>query len=265
MKNGKLENRLLLVGLVVAGLAVCMFAACSRRTLTAGAVKAPLDAKAQDGANDDRGPPDVATADARDPDIDTSPDGQSLSGPCGEATCLIDLFRTCVPEGSCSSYGRGAPGYFFESTCYANLVRVDTTASDTDAGVGRAWNVRVGDQTLCYAVNGSAPTGSSMTYTITGANGEQVATGIASDQPGFVTVTCNGGQPTMVSSACLEAPVPPSTCASGGCPFGTTGSVDAGGTGGTTAAACADIPENPVRNSGIRRIIRVSCKLTRAG
>ena len=31
------------------------------------------------------------------------------------------------------------------------------------------------------------------------------------------------------------------------------------------AAACEDIPEIPVRNSGIRRIIRVFCKLTRAG
>lgn len=32
-----------------------------------------------------------------------------------------------------------------------------------------------------------------------------------------------------------------------------------------SAAACEDIPEIPVRNSGIRRIIRVFCKLTRAG
>jgi len=30
-------------------------------------------------------------------------------------------------------------------------------------------------------------------------------------------------------------------------------------------AACADIPENPVRNSGTRTIIRVSCRLTQAG
>ncbi len=30
-------------------------------------------------------------------------------------------------------------------------------------------------------------------------------------------------------------------------------------------AACADIPENPVRNNGTHRIIQVFCKLTRAG
>jgi hypothetical protein len=188
------------------------------------------------GSSVDAGPPEVADADARDPDIDTSPDGQSLSGPCGEATCLIDLFRTCVPEGSCGVYGRGAPGYLVESTCYANGVMVSSTTNRTDAGSSDDWTVtRDGYQrTLCYAVKGSAPAGSGMTYTITGANGEQVATGIASDQAEFVTVTCNGGQPTMVSSACLEAPVPTSRCSSEGCPSGTTGNGDAGGTGGTT-------------------------------
>jgi uncharacterized membrane protein YgcG len=181
----------------------------------------------------DAGPPDAADADARGPDIDTSPDGQSLSGPCGEATCLIDLFQNCVPEGSCGVYGRGAPGYLYWSTCYANGVSVSTTTNQTDAGSSDDWTVTRDryQYTLCYAVKSSAPTGSSATYTITGANGEEVATGIASDQPGFVTVTCNGGQPTMVSSACLEAPVPNSSCSSEGCP---PGSVDAGGTGGTT-------------------------------
>jgi hypothetical protein len=223
MQNGKLDL------LVVAGLAVCVLAACNRRTLTAGAIKAAPDAAARDGANDDSGPPDVANADARDPDIDASPDGRSLAGPCGEATCLIDLFRTCVPEGSCGVHGRGAPGYLFWSTCYGNGVMVSTTTNQTDAGSSDDWTVTRDEyqQTLCYAVKGSAPTGSSMTYTITGANGEQVATGIASDQPGFVTVTCNGGEPTMVSSACLEAPVPTSICSHEGCPSG-TGRVDAG-------------------------------------
>jgi hypothetical protein len=173
----------------------------------------------------------VANADAPDPDRDASPDGQSR--PCGEATCLVDLFRTCVPEGGCATYGRGAPGYLWGSTCYENGVRVATSTSDTDAGSTDDWRV-LHDETLCYEVKGSASTGSSMAYTITGAHGEQVATGIASDQPGFVTVTCNGGEPTLVSSACLEAyPIPRNTCSVGGCP-GDPGNVDAGRTGGTT-------------------------------
>jgi hypothetical protein len=223
MTNGKLDNRLLLVA---AGLAAFSFAACNRRTLTAGAIKAAPDAAAPDGANDESGPLDAADADARGPDIDTSPDGQSLSGPCGKATCLIDLFRTCVPEGSCTAYGGGSPSAVFSSTCYANGVQVNSTASGTGTSMSDEWNVRR-DDGICYEVKGYAPTGSRKTYTITGANGEEVATGIVSDQPGFVTVTCNGGEPTMVSSACLEPPVSPSTCGSGECPSG-TGGVDAG-------------------------------------
>jgi hypothetical protein len=230
MKNSKLDNRLLLAGLV-AGLAACAFAACSRRTLTAGAVKAPLDARAPDGANETAAPPDGTNADTRDPEIDTSPDGQSLSDPCGEATCLIDLFRTCVPEGSCATYGRGSPSASFSSTCYANGVQVNSLASNTGT-FESDWDVRR-DDVICYEVKGNAPTGSRMTYTITGGKGEQVATGSALDQPGFVTVTCQGGQPTVVSSACLDVryPSPRSTCSNGGCPG--YPDVDADGTGGT--------------------------------
>jgi len=225
MKNGKLDM------LVVAGLAVCALAACSRRTLTAGAVKAAHDAAAPDGANDESGPLDVANADAREPDIDTSPDGQSLSGPCGEATCLIDLFQTCVPAGDCAAQLGSTVAY---GVCYANGVTVSYYRSggyETTTTVER-------NGVLCYSIKDSAPPNTgAVSYVVTDDNGNEVATGVSADRSATVTVTCTGGTPITVDGSCLWSVSDYSTCDLQSCPTSGTGGYDggdAGGTAGTT-------------------------------
>ena len=45
----------------------------------------------------------------------------------------------------------------------------------------------------------------------------------------------------------------------------TRGLLTSGTLGRYIRAACADIPGNPVRNTGIRRIIQIFCSLTQAG
>jgi hypothetical protein len=231
MKNSRLDGRRLVTGLMIAWLAAHALTACHRRTLTAGVLKAAPDAGAWDGADPDRGSPDAA--DARDPDIDSSPDVQAPSGPCGQATCLTVLFQTCVPEGDCTIQGGGSPSAVFWSSSYENGVQVSSVGSGTGAGSSRDWSVRR-DQAPCYAVKGWQPFGASvMAYTITGSSGETIATGETTDKPGMVTVTCTGGEPILVNSTCLEPHWDTSSCTSGGSPGDTGGSGGAGETGGT--------------------------------
>jgi len=196
---------------------------------TAGATGADTTATGGSSGDSDVG--------VRDADIASLPDGSPVSGPCGEATCLTTLFQTCVPEGDCTAQGAGSPSAVFSARCYENGVQVSVTGIGTGAGTSSDLSV-MRDRTTCYAVKGWAPTGASgMSYTITGANGEQVATGMTADKSGFVTVTCNGGSPVTVSAACLDSPVGPSSCGSGPCPGDSGGSGGAGGTTGGTGGS----------------------------
>jgi hypothetical protein len=174
--------------------------------------------------------PVVSEADAA---IDGPPDDLPF-GPCGKATCLTALFSTCRPEGSCTFRGAGSPSAVFGMSCYGNGVEISSGGSGTGAGSSSDLAVSQ-DRVLCYKVKGWKPTGVSvMTYDISGANGELIATGATTDQPGFVTVTCKNGEPTTVSYTCLEPPVGTESCTYGDCPSSTGGNDGSAGTGGNT-------------------------------
>jgi hypothetical protein len=151
-------------------------------------------------------------------DASSSRAEDAASGPCGGATCLASLFQTCVPEGSCSVQSSESAGTYFTIVCYANGVTVSQVESDGATEMTGDLTVRR-DGALCYSIASSTPVNSNGTvYVVRNANGEQVATGALVKKDGTVTVTCNGGQPTPVSSACLLPIGYHRACAPGICP-----------------------------------------------
>jgi hypothetical protein len=145
--------------------------------------------------------------------------GGAASGPCDEAACLASLFLTCVPEGSCVVQGGGSPSASFSDTCFSNGVSVFRVGSwnGSDAVTFDLAVRRNG--VLCYSTRRTEPTsGDPISYVVTGADGQQVATGLADDDLAPVIVTCNGGKSTTISSACLEPTFDTSGCDSGTCP-----------------------------------------------
>jgi hypothetical protein len=126
------------------------------------------------------------------------------SGPCGEATCLTSLFRSCIPEGSCTLSGAGGPHTTVSYLCYANGVKVTRMSGWNGTNVYRDLTVRR-DDALCYNVTASeSPSGGGTTYVITGPGGQLVATGTTEPATGAITVTCTDGAPVAISGVCLQ-------------------------------------------------------------
>jgi hypothetical protein len=141
------------------------------------------------------------------------------SGPCGEATCLDSLYRTCVPEGRCFASGGSSPSAVYGSACYANGITVSYQGTGTGAGVRSETTVRR-NRVICYSIVGSSPPNSSaISYVVSGANGEEIATGAAVDKSGLVTVTCHGSSPAIVDGSCLHPPVDRGSCDLEACPL----------------------------------------------
>jgi hypothetical protein len=129
---------------------------------------------------------------------------KAASGPCGEATCLTSLFRTCVPEGSCTLGGAGGPHTSVSFMCYSNGVKVTSQGGWNGTNVYRELTVRR-DDTTCYdVVAAESPSGEGTTYVITGPGGKQVATGTTDLGTKAITVTCTGAKPTVINDACLQ-------------------------------------------------------------
>ncbi len=144
--------------------------------------------------------------------------GSSPSGACGEATCLTELFATCVPAGDCIFRGVSSPSDVHGTVCYANGVTMSYTAGDTGTGLGSELIVRRGP-VLCYSIASYAPLGvSGFSYIIRDGNAKQVATAVAADKNGHLTVTCEGRPATTVASDCLVRIGDTSECTPGGCP-----------------------------------------------
>jgi hypothetical protein len=151
-------------------------------------------------------------------DTSTGGTGGAASGPCGEATCLTSLFQTCVPEGSCSSQGGNSPNAAYGTACYANGVTVSTVGGWNGSNVFGSLMVRR-NGALCYSIDTSSPPNvSAITYVVSGADGEEVATGTTADKSGTVPMACKGSQPTPVAAACLHPVGDDSACNSGTCP-----------------------------------------------
>ena len=144
--------------------------------------------------------------------------GATLSGPCGEATCLVSLFQTCVPEGNCVISGGGSPSAAFSTSCYENGVTVSRVGSGSGTITTDKLTVHR-DGRLCYSVERSSPVNASATdYAVLGPDNEKVAVGTTVDKSGHLTLTCVGGQPTTISEACLRPVGDTPACVSGICP-----------------------------------------------
>jgi hypothetical protein len=162
--------------------------------------------------------PDTAGPTGADAAIDSEA-GAAL-GTCAEALCLASLLQTCLPGGSCSVFGGGSPSAAFTDICYSNGVYVfhvgewnGSNAVISDLGVRR-------NGVLCYEIVMTDPTaGVTISYVVTGPDGQPVATGIADkSNSSVVTLTCNGSPPITVSAACLDPTFDTSGCDSGTCP-----------------------------------------------
>jgi len=143
--------------------------------------------------------------------------GGAASGPCGEATCLASLFQTCVPQGGCIAQGGNSPSASYGTACYANGVTVSTVGGWNGTSLFGSLTVSR-NGALCYTIDTSSPpNASAVTYVVSGANGEEVATGTTADKSGTVPMACNGSQPTPVEVACLNPVGDNSGCESGTC------------------------------------------------
>ncbi|HEX7596801.1 MAG TPA: hypothetical protein VF518_01230, partial [Polyangia bacterium] len=162
--------------------------------------------------------PDTAGPTGTDAASDSG-DGAAL-GTCAEALCLASLLQTCLPGGSCSVFGGGSPSAAFTDICYSNGVFVSqvgewngSNAVVSDLGVQR-------NGVPCYEIKITDPTaGVTISYVVTGPDGQPVATGMADkSNPSVVTLTCNGSPPVTVSATCLDPTFDTSGCVSGTCP-----------------------------------------------
>jgi hypothetical protein len=144
--------------------------------------------------------------------------GSSPSGPCGDATCLTELFATCEPAGDCTYYSGSSPSAVFGTVCYTNGVTMSYVGGDTGSGLSSELTVRRAG-VLCYSIASSAPPGvSGLTFVIRDGNGRQVATAATADKNRGVTVTCEGRPATTVDSDCLVRIGDTSACTTGLCP-----------------------------------------------
>ena len=144
--------------------------------------------------------------------------GGATSGPCAGATCLTELFQTCVPEGGCSVQGGASPSASFNNACYANGVTVLNEGGYNGPNTTR--KLVVGrNGIVCYRIEMSiSANASAVNYVVLDARGDEVATGSSLDKAGSVAITCKGGTLTPILAACLETVGDTSRFDPGSCP-----------------------------------------------
>jgi hypothetical protein len=142
--------------------------------------------------------------------------GGGVPGECANIACLQqveDLLVGCAGDGTCVDHADvpGIPGTL--TKCYENGVKVletfDTSQNSTSHTLSNTFKVEK-DGSLCYTrssvsvtMDVDAGTGAKFTSdgTMQDASGTTIAT-IHIDTDGVATVTCPGGQPTVVSASC---------------------------------------------------------------
>jgi hypothetical protein len=123
--------------------------------------------------------------------------GNQSVGSCNIA-CLNDVVSQCVPSGACTTSQTG------EGACYANGVKIDTTAVAGTTTPSTTTTVTRPDGNVCYSIDQVVQPGS-VTLTYKDAAGATIATGTAATETSAVTITCNGMTFALTGSGCPGA------------------------------------------------------------
>jgi hypothetical protein len=160
-----------------------------------------------------------------------APADAANSGPCSEVPCLASLIPLCQPQGSClvqTSLPVQTPKgtSITEAYCFDNGIKIQLAkwATNADAGVGFDGGMTVKFErgsSVCfdYVNYGEATSPNSVYQTYHDGKGRQVATAIWDFPEDEITVTCAGGQTTVLSNQCRNLLGNISSCNVGPCVF----------------------------------------------
>lgn len=138
--------------------------------------------------------------------------GGGSTGACNYPSCLASLGTTCAPSGTCVEQTDTTT--FATNDCYSNGVKVLTSFDLTSGAIVATFKNASG---ICYTFNIGASTTGASTYTIKNGSGQTIATGTSDTAGTTTTITCTGGQPVTLNSACDTS----GTSSSASCTTGT--------------------------------------------
>lgn len=168
----------------------------------------------------------------------TGGDGSTVipPGACSSLTCLDSvgsLLASCRASGSCEAQfewpDSGPTMTMIVRECHSNGIKAFRTGDQpaADGSIHVEMTVKNGDS-VCYSLSGSVSGSSAAvgSFTYKDASGAIILTETV-EESGNATVTCPGGTPTLIDSAC-DAPVSglaglapgmDGTCTQGTCSF----------------------------------------------
>ena len=127
----------------------------------------------------------------------TGVDGGPGAGGCSCLDTLVAVMEGCQPSGTCIEQAVGTTA---ANVCYSNgvKIRISVTSLPTDA-MSMTMSVKKG--AVCYSMVMTETESGDMTMVFKNGTGATIAT-LGTNENDERTVTCPGGSPSVITSAC---------------------------------------------------------------